>query len=307
MIGKKWTVLLLREDTDSVRQFSLPKAFVRRAMLVACAVLLFLATATALLLIDSGARLRAGYLAEENRLLRAEMEEIRTSSAELDRELAALAEQDRRTRQAAGMAGIDEEVFEVGVGGPGLPSPVDSELWNTDPEASETAFAVRYDLEMLLRKTDLLDRSFAETEAALELSADRLRSTPIILPMSFPVSSGYSARRFHPVRQLYAPHTGVDQSAPTGTPFVATADGVVTFAGYKQGYGNTIEIDHGHGVATLYAHASKMFVRSGARVSRSEVIGEVGCTGVCTGPHVHYELHVRGRAVNPMNYVLRRE
>lgn len=305
MKNDKWTVLFLREDTRAIRELSLPAIFVRRVFTAACVLGVFLAGATALFLFDTGARVRAAHLARENRLLQAEMERVRTSVAELDREMATLAEKDRRVRLIAGLLEIDEEVFEVGVGGPGLDSPGESELWALDREASEAAYAMRYDLAVLLRKADLLGRSFSETEESLAEQHERMKSTPSILPTGGPVSSAFSVSRFHPVHRLYLPHDGIDQNAPRGTPFVATADGVVKFAGWKPGFGNTVEIDHGFEVTTLYGHASKILVRAGQRIRREEVLGQIGCTGVCTGPHVHYEVRVRGRPVNPVNYVLR--
>jgi len=305
MTNDRWNVLLFREGTEAIRQLSLPAKTVRRTLLAAGVLLVCLVGATTFLVYDSGARARAAYLARENRLLEAEMERIRSSVAEIDGRVAGLAENDRRVRTVAGLLEIDEEVFEVGVGGPGLESPEASELWPLDPEASEAAYAIRYDLAVLLRKTELLRSSFSETEENLEARHERLRFTPSILPVRGPVTSGFSVSRLHPVHELYMPHDGIDQNAPTGTPFVATAEGVVTFAGLKPGFGNTIEVDHGAGVATLYAHASTLLVRTGKRVRRGEVIGQVGCTGACTGPHVHYEVHVNGRPVDPRNYVLR--
>ncbi len=301
----RWTVLFLREDAEAVRRFSLSAGAARRAFAAACGLGVFLAGAAAFFVSDTGARARAVYLARENRLLEAEIKRVHTSVAKLDQEMAVLAEKDRRVRLVAGLLEIDKEVFEVGVGGPGLDSPDESELWALDREASETAYAIRYDLAVLLRKADLLGRSFTETEAALEERRERLKFTPSILPTHGPVSSAFSVTRLHPLHRLYAPHDGIDQNAPQGTPFVATADGVVSFAGWRPGFGNTVEIDHGFGVSTLYGHASKLLVRTGKRVRREEVLGHVGCTGVCTGPHVHYEVRVRGRPVDPMNYVLR--
>lgn len=305
MSREKWTVLFFREGTKAIRQYSLPRRFVRRGFLAVCATVVFGVGATAFLLYDTGARTRAAYLARENRLLKAEMERIRSSVAEFDEQMATLAERDRRVRLIAGLLEIDQEVFEVGVGGPGLEYPDESELWPLDREVSEATYAIRYDLAVLLRKAELLNRSFAETEESLETRRERLRFTPSILPIRGPISSAYSASRLHPVHKLYMPHGGIDQNAPTGTPFVATAEGVVKFAGWKPGFGNTVEVDHGFGVTTLYAHASKLLVRAGKRVRREEVIGQIGCTGVCTGAHVHYEVRVNGRAVDPRNFVLR--
>lgn len=305
MTNEKWNVLLVREGAEAMRQFSLPPKTVRRGIVAVCTFLVFLAGATAFLVYDSGARARAAHLARENRLLKDEMERIRSSVADLDGRVATLAENDRRVRVVAGLLEIDEEVFEVGVGGPGLESPDENELWSLDPEVSEAAYAMRYDLAVLLRKADLLESSFAESEENLVTRRERLRFIPSILPVRGPIASEFSVSRLHPVYKVHMAHEGIDQNASTGAPFVATAEGVVTFAGWKPGFGNTIEIDHGSGITTLYAHASTLLVRAGERIRREQVIGQVGCTGACTGPHVHYEVHVNGRPVNPRNYVLR--
>ncbi len=301
----KWTVLFLREGTDRIRQFSPSAWVVRRGFVLACALVGLLAGATGYFLFDTGVRGRAALLARENRLLMAEVEQMRASVSELDRRIAVLAEKDRRVRLVAGLLEIDEDVLDVGIGGPGLESANESELWALDREASEAAYAIRYDLAFLLRRANLLSSSFSETEESLEERRERLRFTPSILPTKGPISSAFNVSRLHPVFRIYAPHDGIDQNAERGTPFVATADGVVSFAGWKPGLGNTVEIDHGFGATTVYGHASKLLVAAGARVWRGDVIGLVGCTGVCTGPHVHYEVHIDGRPVDPLRYVLR--
>ncbi len=99
-------------------------------------------------------------------------------------------------------------------------------------------------------------------------------------------------------------HEGVDIAAPVGTPVVATADGIVSFAGPLSDYGNAVYIDHGHGFATFYAHNSRIRVREGQSVKRGNVIAYVGSTGRATGPHVHYEVHLNGAVLNPMKYII---
>jgi murein DD-endopeptidase MepM/ murein hydrolase activator NlpD len=89
-----------------------------------------------------------------------------------------------------------------------------------------------------------------------------------------------------------------------GSPIEAPAAGVVTDAGWESGYGNTVTIDHGYGIVTKFAHASKLLVKTGQRVARGQRIALVGNTGLATGPHLHYEVHVNGRPVDPLRYVL---
>ena len=98
-------------------------------------------------------------------------------------------------------------------------------------------------------------------------------------------------------------HSGVDFAAGTGTPLYATADGVVTHAGWSSGYGRLVKIQHEFGIETRYAHQSKLRVKVGQRVSRGDRIGDMGATGRVTGVHLHYEVRVGGKAVNPMIYI----
>ncbi len=98
-------------------------------------------------------------------------------------------------------------------------------------------------------------------------------------------------------------HPGVDLAVPTGTPIYATGDGVVVYSGWKNGYGNFIEIDHGNGLITRYGHSSRLFVSVGETVHKDEQIAAVGCTGRCTGPHLHYEVLKNGKRENPAMYL----
>ena len=98
-------------------------------------------------------------------------------------------------------------------------------------------------------------------------------------------------------------HTGLDIGGDTGQPFVAAAGGTVSSVGWSGGYGNMILIDHGNGVATRYAHASKVSVSNGQQISKGESIGLVGSTGRSTGPHLHFEVIINGDTVNPLNYL----
>lgn len=98
-------------------------------------------------------------------------------------------------------------------------------------------------------------------------------------------------------------HPGIDLAAPTGTPIYATGDGIVVRAGWVNGYGNLVEIDHGNGLITRYGHASRLYVSVGEQVKANQNIAAVGCTGRCTGPHVHYEVLKNGKRENPATYL----
>lgn len=115
------------------------------------------------------------------------------------------------------------------------------------------------------------------------------------------VASGYGMR-IDPVYHVRKFHQGMDFTAPTGTEVFATGNAKVKFTGWKQGYGNTVILDHGFGYETLYAHLYKSLVRKGQKVRRSDIIALVGNSGKSTGPHLHYEVRLNGKPVDPRNY-----
>nr|WP_279614713.1 M23 family metallopeptidase [Sphingomicrobium astaxanthinifaciens] len=137
---------------------------------------------------------------------------------------------------------------------------------------------------------------------------DNLQDGAIAVPSAKPVeaarlTSSYGTRT-DPFKKRRARHAGIDLAGPIGTPILATADGVVKRAGWNSGgYGNLIEIDHGNGIITRYAHLSKVQVQRGERVTRGEQIGKMGSTGRSTGSHLHYEVRIDGRSVNPIPFM----
>jgi murein DD-endopeptidase MepM/ murein hydrolase activator NlpD len=118
-------------------------------------------------------------------------------------------------------------------------------------------------------------------------------------PVNGTMTSGFG-NRLHPILKVNRLHAGVDFGAPTGTPIYAAAAGEVIGASYMGGYGNVVILDHGGGISTVYAHCSRILVRVGQRVDRGQHIAAVGSTGLSTGPHLHWEVRVSGRPVNPL-------
>ncbi len=131
-----------------------------------------------------------------------------------------------------------------------------------------------------------------------------LAATPSIHPLKEGWVTSNFGNRTSPFTGLEEFHTGLDVGAAEGTPILAPGNGTVTFAGVKGLYGKMIIISHGHGMATRYAHLSRILKKNGDKVKRGEVVGLVGQTGRSTGPHLHYEVRLNGTAVNPQNYIL---
>lgn len=130
----------------------------------------------------------------------------------------------------------------------------------------------------------------------------RLAATPSIWPCGGRVTSGFGMRR-SPFGRGSKFHYGIDIASVHGTAICVTADGSVTFAGYRRGFGNLVIVQHGYGFQTYYAHLSRFAVTPGQRVCRGRTIGYMGRTGSATGTHLHYEVHVNGVAVNPAQYM----
>ena len=148
-------------------------------------------------------------------------------------------------------------------------------------------------------------KSYDEIMKLIDERSDKLLHLPAIQPVLNKdlrrLASGFGYR-IDPVYRTRRFHSGMDFSANVGTDIFATGAGVVSYAGWKQGYGNTVVIDHGYGYETLYAHMHKIGVRVNQKVTRADVIGAVGNTGKSTGPHLHYEVIYRGQHVDPLNY-----
>lgn len=130
----------------------------------------------------------------------------------------------------------------------------------------------------------------------------------LIRPVNGAVGSGFGLRR-HPILKIRRPHNGLDFRARSGQPIFAATDGTVAMAGRNGGFGNFVKLNHGGGLATGYAHMSRIAVSRGQRVKRGQVIGYVGSTGLSTGPHLHYELYRNGRAIDPasVQFVVRQQ
>ena len=160
-------------------------------------------------------------------------------------------------------------------------------------------------MDMLNRQLYIQSKSFDEVVELFKGQDEMLQSIPAIQPVANKdlkrTASGYGMR-IDPIYKTAKFHAGMDFSANTGTPVYATGNGRVKKAGWQSGYGKIIIVDHGFGYETWYAHLNKYNVRVGQKVIRGEVIGEVGNTGKSTGPHLHYEVHLKGKVMNPVNY-----
>jgi murein DD-endopeptidase MepM/ murein hydrolase activator NlpD len=167
--------------------------------------------------------------------------------------------------------------------------------------ASRDEFEARY--KVLAEESETIAARLRGTSPDVFTGPSLGPNAGFLWPVPHAVVTSPFGPRLHPVFGTTRMHTGVDLGAGAGTPILAAADGVVVTTGQLGGYGNVSVVAHGGSVATLYAHQSTVLVSEGQTVTRGQVIGEVGCTGVCTGPHLHFEVRVDGQPVDPATWV----
>lgn len=236
-------------------------------------------------------------LREANRIQQEQILQVSKKASALQQDLDSLrrAEDGLRAIVGAPPAAADETVQE------GTISPTGGEQHApTTADLSEALEMIEERLGTRRSSIDLLAETMRrEFPGAASYSSDSVPHTmPSIWPAAGFVSSPYGLR-FDGTEF----HQGIDIATDMGAPIVATADGVVTAAGWNGGYGNMVDVDHGGGIVTRYGHASAVAVTIGQQVRRGEVIAYVGSTGRSTGPHVHYEVRVNGAPVNPAGYL----
>ena len=173
-------------------------------------------------------------------------------------------------------------------------------------ESSEGLILLSQRVDELGRQVTIQTKSMEQLAKLAANKTEFLACIPAIQPVTNrnlrSMASGFGYR-LHPIYKTYKMHTGIDFTAPTGTPIYATGNGrVVPAPDGASGYGNHVVIDHGFGYKTLYAHMYKSKVKMGQRIKRGQLIGYVGNTGLSSGPHLHYEVMKNGKKINPINY-----
>jgi len=213
---------------------------------------------------------------------------------------------DIQMRVLNSMEVLPEDVRKLGVGGSGSLSEEMVELRKLDSEHYFEIAEISKGVDELLRRTRYQQESFAEIETGIKENAEIRDHIPSVVPTTG-TYCGKFGYRTDPILGIRKLHCGVDISNLRGTPVIATADGVVSFAGWISGYGNVIKVEHGNCIQTVYAHLSDIYVEVGEEVKRYSLIGGMGATGRTVGTHLHYEVRVAGKAVNPEGYFLNGE
>ena len=294
MADRRWTVMVVPHGSDSPRSFSVSERAVRSGLYVGSVLALMAIVGLGSAIATTGRYISAAVRPTEANAMSSrprDVAEVARRVASLRDTLNVIRKREAQIRLLAGLPATDS----------GAPDASRALAAAADSAARGPIHA---DVETLIQRADQLSARFAAVTDSLEVNAKRFASVPSIMPTAGWLTSQFSRARVHPLLHVSRPHEGIDVSAPMGAPIVAPASGTVTQVDRENGYGNVLEIDHGNGIVTRYAHCSRIDVRQGQRVTRGQRIAAVGNTGLATGPHLHYELHINGKVVNPMTYVL---
>ncbi|MCD6117884.1 M23 family metallopeptidase [bacterium] len=306
MLGERVRFMYLTRDGSDIKQISLSwRKFVLFVFLFAL-IVGGITAATLSLATRLYQNYRISYLENDREQLQTELLKVKEKVLVLRNQIVGIEKQGDELRNVANLKPIDNDVRQVGVGYTAYSEAL-SMNYSVD-QIHRTAAEVKFDLEKLERTVRLEKSSMSEIAARLRDLSNRRNHLPSIEPiLGGPIISPFGWR-IDPFTQRNAFHEGIDIAMPKGTKILATADGIVsyvrsTFSPHK-GYGMYVIIDHGFGYKTRYAHCSKILVKPGQKVKRWQVIAEVGKTGRAEGYHLHYEVMVNDKKVDPEDFIL---
>ena len=292
-------IIFISKKRNFLKDIRLPFSVI----IVSLGVLLFLTISAVVLSVNSTrqtfTRIHRARVERENRNLVAKLDTLSMALKRARKLFDAQVHQDDRERTYWQMAHIHPDIWSMGIGGKQVeqsPHIMNQNLERTINEINES-------IDVLKGKYYLRQTSLREIESQIEESEYLWSHIPSIHPVpGRRICSGYGYR-VDPIDKKVRMHWGIDIGAPQGTKILVTADGVVSFAGWVNGYGWTVVVDHGFGFKTAYAHCQKIIVKRRELVKRGQVIARIGSTGRSISPHLHYEVRVSGMKINPYKYI----
>lgn len=307
MQKEDYTLVVFPGTSGSPKKYRLPKRFAKIGFMLSGVLLVaflgFSVHFTQQYLKLQGNESELAELLKESKIRKIQVEKFAHQVKNFETEMARLERFEKKLRVITALENSPKSAEKNwGVGGPyGL----STSSFNTSMGRGAANMVERLSngLAHLDKQAKIQNISFQELDNFFKNQRSLLSSTPSIWPTRGWVTSGFGFRK-SPFTGLREKHEGWDIAARSGSLVRATADGEVVVEGREYGYGNMVEIDHGYGVVTRYGHNSKHLVKVGDRVKRGQVISLVGSTGRSTGPHLHYEVLMKGVPVSPKNYIL---
>jgi len=231
------------------------------------------------------------------------LEKIHTAKqvySSLSGRLANIQYNDRAYRNFNRMALLDDEMYKAGIGGHAI---IDNSDYSALGEDLKIPLEhLDYGVTTLDRRIAVLNRSYIEIQNAVKQNRDIYNNTPSILPTHSFRFTSYFGWRTHPISKKQDYHSAVDIAGYRGQNIFATADGIVMSTKWQGPLGRCVKIKHGYGYETIYGHFNRIKVKTGQKVKKGDIIGEMGRTGNTTGVHVHYSILLNGKAQNPLDY-----
>ncbi len=301
-LKKSYTFLYMPEDHGASREFRVS----RWSILVPAGVLLLLVGIAGLYTAGIGTGnswLPGGSRYQrENLVLVGTIDGLEDQVMVLRDEIDGVREVQDMVAAAINLPAIDEETFAAGVGGRGHLDYADEEVSGLGLD--DLSGSVGDDLELMLRQAKIQRQGYLAMLDTLSVRAEVRQKIPSIRPTDIGWLSSRFGFREDPFTDKQTFHRGLDFSVPVGTSVRVTGDGVILAVQQQRGFGKVIKVDHGNDVVTVYAHLNEHLVKKGDPVSRGDVIGRSGNTGRSSAPHLHYEIRIGGRPVNPLSYIL---
>ncbi len=301
---KKKKIIVFRNDLSSYREFNVSYRAIAMAIGTVTVLISLFLYLLANLIFSTTYNFKIRKLKKTNDILWENVVEIKSELAKYSNMIDEIVQKDEQLRLALNLPAMSKDIRSVGVGG----AEIASEFSNYSELFSKTDYN---DFKSVIERVNKL-----ENEIKFELSSyknlvftfkqkeDSVRYIPCVKPVpGHPITSRFG-KRLHPILKVIKMHHGVDIMANIGTPIYAPADGIVKFVGTAGGYGKFLKIDHLKGFETRYGHLEKINVKIGQRVKRGDKIGEVGNTGISTGPHLHYEVLYHKTRLNPADFMI---
>ncbi len=296
-----YTFMFLPGPNERVRSLSISKSVLKTALLSLAAVAML---SVYFVYEYNDAKDKAWELQsvrEELMQQKAQVQSFALNLLDYQRQMFLLRDLDTKLRRVVSLGPRDRAQQVLGIGGPdelGLQN-----LATMGEKKQEEALKEMH--QELSQLKGAASRQEISLQMLIEYFEDKrslYASTPSVWPVRGWITSSFGNRN-SPFSGIMKFHEGIDIAAQTGTPVMAPADGVVVKAGFSSGYGNMVELSHGYGIKTVFAHNSRINVKAGQRITRGDVISYVGDSGSSTGPHLHYEVRLNGLPVNPLKYM----
>lgn len=301
------TFMFIPESQSTVKSYRMPVWFPK---FVTISILLLVIAAAACFSILSSLKLQyeisrkeIGKLTAINSSQKVEIEKLQKSSEDIQKQLA---ENSRMLDEVKEAVGITPSSTVEGTNSSAASSedisPISLLKDKTSPDMSEKIESIGSDFASLVDKIAAQKQVINESLGPIKSKLAYINAKPSIMPVTASMTAGFGYRKNPFTSRGSEFHSGIDFGASYGQTVAATGDGIVIFSGWNAGYGRMVIISHGYGITTLYGHNSQLLVKQGDKVSKGQAISKVGNTGRSTGAHLHYEVKLNGKSVNPAKY-----